>query len=106
MIVSATLAGRSPSMIAGCARPDCGWRRATAYPAWFGLFLPAKTPGAIVDKLHRETQKALQAPKVRDRLAALGVDPMVMTPSEFDASVQNDIAVNAALVKAVRIEPD
>jgi tripartite-type tricarboxylate transporter receptor subunit TctC len=75
------------------------------YPTWFGLFLPARTPREIVDKLHRETVKALQEPKVRDKLAALGFDPMVMTPSEFDAFVLKDIAVNAALVKAVGLKP-
>ena len=76
------------------------------YPIWFGLFLPAKTPRDIVDKLHRETLKALQAPKVRDKLVTLGLDPMVMTPAEFDAHVEKEIAVNAALVKAVGIKPD
>ena len=76
------------------------------YPIWFGLFLPAKTPREIVDKLNRETLKALQAPKVREKLAALGVDPMVMTPKEFDAHVQKEIAVNAALVKAIGIKPE
>jgi tripartite-type tricarboxylate transporter receptor subunit TctC len=75
------------------------------YPTWFGLFLPAKTPREIVDKLHRETFKALQEPKVRDKLAALGFDPMVMTPSEFDAFIAKDIAANAALVKAVGLQP-
>jgi tripartite-type tricarboxylate transporter receptor subunit TctC len=75
------------------------------YPTWFGLFLPAKTPREIVDKLHRETFKALQEPKVRDKLAALGFDPMAMTPREFDAFIAKDIATNAALVKAVGLQP-
>ena len=44
------------------------------YPFWIGMFLPAKTPRKIVDKLHGETVKALATPKVRDKLAALGVD--------------------------------
>ena len=76
------------------------------YPIWFGLFLPAKTPREIVDKLHRETLKALQEPKTRERLAALGVDPMVMTPNEFDAHVQKEIAFNAALVKEIGLKPE
>jgi tripartite-type tricarboxylate transporter receptor subunit TctC len=76
------------------------------YPIWFGLFLPAKTPRDIVDKLHRETLKALQAPKVREKLATLGLDPMVMTPNDFAAHVEGDIAVNAALVKAAGIKTD
>jgi tripartite-type tricarboxylate transporter receptor subunit TctC len=76
------------------------------YPIWYGLFLPAKTPRDIVDRLHRETLRALQAPKVRERLATLVVDPMVMTPKDFDAYVQKEIALNAALVQAAGIKPD
>ena len=71
---------------------------------WLGLFLPVKTPRAIVDRLHRETVKALQEPKVRDKLTKLGVDPMVMTPTEFDAIVEKEVAVNAALVKAIGLK--
>jgi tripartite-type tricarboxylate transporter receptor subunit TctC len=53
------------------------------YPIWFGIFAPAKTPRDIIEKLHRETIKALQAPKVADKLSGLGVDPMVVPPAEF-----------------------
>ena len=77
------------------------------YPIWFGLFLPAKTPRDIVDKLHRETLKVLHEPQMRERLATtLGLDPMVMTPNEFDAHVLKEIAVNAALIKAAGIKPE
>jgi len=76
------------------------------YAFWLGLFLPAKTPRDIVDKLNRETLKALQEPKVRQKLATLGFDPMVMTPTEFGAHVEREIAINAALVKATGIKPN
>jgi tripartite-type tricarboxylate transporter receptor subunit TctC len=76
------------------------------YPFWFGVFLPAKTPREIVDALHRETLSALQAPKVRDKLAALGIDPMMMSPKEFATYVQREFAVNAALVKAIGLKLD
>jgi tripartite-type tricarboxylate transporter receptor subunit TctC len=74
------------------------------YPFWIGMFLPAKTPRDIVEKLHHETLKALQEPNVKDKLATLGVDPMVMTPSEFDAYVEKEIVSNAALVKAIGLK--
>ena len=74
------------------------------YPIWLGMFLPAKTPREIVDKLNRETLKALQEPKVRDKLTGLGFDPMVMTPAEFAAHVEKEITVNAALVKAAGLK--
>jgi tripartite-type tricarboxylate transporter receptor subunit TctC len=76
------------------------------YPIWFGLFLPAKTPREVVEKLHQESVKALQAPKLRDRLAGLGIDPMVMTPKEFDAYVRREIETNAALVRAAGVKPE
>jgi tripartite-type tricarboxylate transporter receptor subunit TctC len=69
------------------------------YPIWFGLFVPARTPSDIVSRLNRETQKALQSPAVRDKLAALGVDPLVMPPAEFAAYVDGEIALNAALAR-------
>jgi len=75
------------------------------YPTWVGLFVPARTPRAIVERLHRETAKALQDPGVKGKLDLLGVDPMVMTPAEFDALVEKDLAINAALVKAVGLKP-
>jgi tripartite-type tricarboxylate transporter receptor subunit TctC len=76
------------------------------YPIWYGLFLPAKTPRSIVDKLYGETTKALQAATVRERSAALFVDPMTMTPGEFDAYVLKEIELNAALIKAAGIKAD
>ncbi|MGH6727351.1 MAG: Bug family tripartite tricarboxylate transporter substrate binding protein [Pseudolabrys sp.] len=84
---------------------EAGFKNAE-FPIWFGVYLPAKTPHDIVEKLHDETLKALQAPKVRDKLAALGVDPMVMTTKEFGGYVRKEIAANAALVKAVGIKPN
>ena len=76
------------------------------YPIWFGLFLPARTPRHIVDRLYGETLKALEAPRVRDKLVSLGVDPMVMTPAEFDAHVRKGIAADAALVKTIGLKLD
>jgi tripartite-type tricarboxylate transporter receptor subunit TctC len=74
------------------------------YPIWFGLFLPSKTPQDIVDKLHSETLKALQSTQVRAKLATLGVDPMPLSPADFAAYVQKEIATNAALVKAAGLK--
>ena len=75
------------------------------YPMWLGIFLPARAPRDIVDKLHNETLKALQEPKVKAKLAAMGVDPMITTSAEFDALVEKEIAINAALVNAIGLTP-
>jgi len=75
------------------------------YPFWIGTFLPAKTPRAIVDRLHDEATKALATPTVKARLAMLGVDPMIMSPSEFDAFIVRQIAADAALAGTAGIKP-
>jgi tripartite-type tricarboxylate transporter receptor subunit TctC len=75
------------------------------YPFWIGMFLPAKTPRAIVEKLHSEAVKALATPGVRAKLAALGVDPMDMSPTGLDAFVAKQIAADAALAKTAGIKP-
>ena len=76
------------------------------YPVWFGLFVPAKTPSDIVSRLNRETLNALQAPKTREKLAALGVEPMVMSPAEFAAYVEREIALNATLVQQAGLKSE
>ena len=80
--------------------------REAEYPVWFGLFVPARTPADIVNRLHRETLNALQTPKVREKLAALGVDPMVMSPAEFTAHVEREIILNATLVQRAGLKPE
>jgi tripartite-type tricarboxylate transporter receptor subunit TctC len=75
------------------------------FPFWLGVFLPAKTPRDIAEKLNREILKALQEPKVRDKLAGLGVEPMMMSTGEFDSYVAKEIGDNAALVKAAGLTP-
>jgi tripartite-type tricarboxylate transporter receptor subunit TctC len=76
------------------------------YTFWVGVFVPAKTPGTIVERLHRETQKAMQTAPVRSRLAELGVDPMDLPPAQFGALVEKEIVTSAALAKAAGLKPN
>ena len=70
------------------------------YTFWTGFFAPAKTPREIVDKLAHETQKALAAPGIREKLAQQGMDPMPTTPAAFDAQIKREIDAIIALAKA------
>ena len=74
------------------------------YALWLGMFVPVKTPRAIVDRLHQESVKALQNPALRDKLAGLDVEPMSMTPAEFDAFIKEEIVAQAALAKAAGLK--
>ena len=76
------------------------------YEVWIGMFSPAKTPRAIVNRLNEETVKALRSPELREKFNALVMDPMPMSPAEFDAFLKRDIQLNADLVKAAGIEPN
>lgn len=50
-------------------------------PVWYGFLVTAKTPAAIVNKLHAETQRALRTPEVKDRLAAQGIETRTASSS-------------------------
>jgi tripartite-type tricarboxylate transporter receptor subunit TctC len=52
---------------------------------WNGFFAPARTPQAILDRLHREIAKAVTVPEVKQRIEAEGATPVGNTPAEFTA---------------------
>jgi tripartite-type tricarboxylate transporter receptor subunit TctC len=76
------------------------------YNFWLGMFVPARTPRDIVERLSQETHKAMQTRSVQDRFALLGGEPRPMAPAEFDKFIEHEIAMNAALVKAAGIKPN
>jgi tripartite-type tricarboxylate transporter receptor subunit TctC len=71
--------------------------------SWQGLFAPAGTPREIVERLQRETAKALNAPEVRERLTGLGGEIVASTPEEFAAKFRADLAMFARIVREARI---
>jgi tripartite-type tricarboxylate transporter receptor subunit TctC len=77
---------------------------ASDYNFWVGMFLPAKTPRELVNRLYQETARALNAPEVREKLTRLGAEPMDYAPDAFNAYLRKEIEANAALVKAAGIK--
>jgi tripartite-type tricarboxylate transporter receptor subunit TctC len=67
---------------------------------WFGIFVPAGTPKAAVDRLYDEFAKALNAPDVREKMFALGAEPVASRPEDFAAFVKAEAAKYAKLVKS------
>jgi len=82
---------------------EAGLSAESVYPFYTGIYLPAKTPHEIVEKLHRETMKALEEPAVKARLVTLGVEPLPLSQADFAKFVREDIEANVALVKAAKI---
>ena len=77
-----------------------------AYVFWNGLFLPAKTPGDIVNRLHAETTKALAVASVQERLAKIGQEPLAMSPAEFETYFHADVRDTAKLMAGAGVKPD
>jgi tripartite-type tricarboxylate transporter receptor subunit TctC len=74
------------------------------YNFWMGLFVPSKTPRAIVERLYSETQKVLATPAVQAKFKPVGMEPLKMTSAEFDGLVKREVAANIALAKAAKLK--
>ena len=74
---------------------------------WYGLFVTAGTPKAVVDRIFAETAKALQQPDVQKRLLGLGGEPGNVSQAEFAALVKSDYDRFGKLIKDanVKLEP-
>jgi tripartite-type tricarboxylate transporter receptor subunit TctC len=71
---------------------------------WFGMSAPARTPKAILDKLNREVNKALQLPDVKQRLDQLGLEIEGGTSEKFDAFMKSEAARLTGLIKAGAVQ--
>ncbi len=74
--------------------------------SWGVMVAPAKTPTAIIDKLNKETVRALQLPDVKERMARLGADVVGNTPAEARRFLQEEVQKWAKTVKAAGITPE
>jgi tripartite-type tricarboxylate transporter receptor subunit TctC len=70
-----------------------------------GMLVPAATPAAIVDRLHREIVKIVAMADVRERLTALGFEPIASTPKEFAERIRQEIDKWAKVIQAAGIKP-
>ena len=74
--------------------------------SWVGILVPAKTPNAIVERLHADITAVLKEPDLRERFAALGIEPVGNTPGEFAAQMRADLARWKEVVERGRIKAD
>ena len=74
---------------------------------WYGVFAPAGTPPAIVNRLHADLVKAMQTPDTKSKLEGIGADGTVSrSPEEFAALVKADTARYAKIVKDIGLKMD
>ena len=71
---------------------------------WFGIVAPAGTPKEIIDKVYRDTKKALEASDLRARLYVQGLAPVGNTPAEMAKAMKEETALWARVVKERNIK--
>jgi len=72
---------------------------------WFGVWAPAGTPAAVVQKVNTQVSAILQGAEVREQFARLGILPAPMKPDEFARFVREQIGTFQKIVKQAGIQP-
>lgn len=70
-----------------------------AVSSFFALYAPAATPKDIVNKINADVNRILELPDVKEQFAALGAEPVAMTPDQFALYLRNEIAKFAKAIK-------
>ncbi|MEO7728415.1 MAG: tripartite tricarboxylate transporter substrate binding protein [Burkholderiales bacterium] len=70
---------------------------------WYGIVAPARTPDAIVRRLHQGLVQAMKSPDIVERVAAMGNEPVGSTPAEFDKFIRDEIPKWAKVIKEAKI---
>jgi len=71
---------------------------------WFGLVAPRGTPQAIIDKVYRDSKKALESTELKARFYVQGLAPVGNTPEEMGKAMKEETALWARVVKERKIQ--
>ena len=96
--LAVTGAKRSPQLPDVPTVMESGVPNFEAY-VWMGLLAPKGTPQAIIDKLYREVQQALQTNEVKSYMATAGIEIVGSTPAEFGKFFRAERDLWAKVVK-------
>ena len=105
-VLAFTAATRHPGALDVPTTAEAGLPQYNVDGGWFGMFAPANTPADVVDKLYREVHTAIQIPQVRERLLALGVQPIGNTPAEFKKFVADELRLHAEMVRVAGLKAE
>jgi tripartite-type tricarboxylate transporter receptor subunit TctC len=97
---------RHPQMPDVPTAAEAGLPNYTHSGGWFGMFAPAGTPPEILNRIHTEVKAAFANAQFRERLSALGADPVGDSPAEFKAAVSADIKRFAEIARMGKIQPE
>jgi tripartite-type tricarboxylate transporter receptor subunit TctC len=91
--------------------PDVPTMTDAGYPqiegeSWVGILVPARTPANIIDVLHRESEKILALPDMKERLTTLGYEVVASTPEEFATRIKIEIDMWGKVIRAANIKTE
>ena len=72
--------------------------------SWYGFLAPARTPQAVITRLHQAIAAAVKRPDVIERMITLGIEPEGNTPQEFREQIKKEIATWSRVVKMAKVE--
>jgi tripartite-type tricarboxylate transporter receptor subunit TctC len=75
------------------------------FTLWFGIWGPAGMPNDVVERINRDTARAVAAPEVKKRLADLGNDTAAMSPAEFSRMVRSELEDVVRITRAAGLKP-
>ncbi|SDS02222.1 Bug family tripartite tricarboxylate transporter substrate binding protein [Bradyrhizobium canariense] len=104
-IIGAINDGRSKYFPDVPTMAEQGYAEAQVTP-WFGIVVPAGTPGPIVDRISKALDTALASADVQHKLDIAGCEPKVAPRAEFAGIIKADVALWAKVVKEAGIPPD
>ena len=73
---------------------------------WFGIFGPANTPAAVVDRINAEVNRIVKDPAIRERFAQLGFETSGGTPAQFAAVVEGESAKWSKVIRDANVKPE
>jgi tripartite-type tricarboxylate transporter receptor subunit TctC len=100
-VSTSTRSGRLPNVP---TTGEAGVPNADA-PLWFGVWVPAGTPKAVVDRINADVRRAIASPDVKEKLANLGNEPVDMTPDQFAKFVRDEMNTYGRIIRAAGIKP-
>jgi tripartite-type tricarboxylate transporter receptor subunit TctC len=71
---------------------------------WFGLMAPAGTPAAVIEKVYRDTAKALEGADLRKRFDDIGMSPVGNPPAEFAKAIKEESVRWARIIRERKLE--
>ena len=74
--------------------------------SWYAMFVPAKTPQAIIDRINKAAVNVLAQPEVKERLLGQGAEAVGDSPAQLSGVVKKEIAKWKQVVKSANIKVD